>query len=78
MKKFVLINFIVPLLTACLFVSCDESVTDDKGVVQSVETTTAYGKKYHVEVRIKCSHSVLGYDLYTNTSYRVGDSIYIK
>ena len=82
MKKFILINFMVTLFTACLFVSCDEVVTDDKGVVRSIEATSShnsFGKKYRVEVRIhNGKYNTFEYTLYTNKSYRVGDSIFIK
>jgi hypothetical protein len=81
MKKSLLVNIVVVLITIFSFVSCDEVVTDDKGVVRCVETTeghTNYGKKYKVEVRIKSGRNTFDYTLYTNKSYRVGDSIYIK
>lgn len=81
MGKVWLLNIVVVFVTALSFVSCDEVVTDDKGVVRCVETTdghTSYGKKYKVEVRITSGYNIFNYTLYTNKSYRVGDSIYIK
>lgn len=82
MKKFWFLNIVVVFVTALSFVSCDEVVTDDKGVVRCVETTeghgTAYNKKYKVKVRITSRHNTFDYTLYTNKSYRVGDSIYIR
>ena len=81
MVKVWFLNIVILLVTALSFVSCDEVVTDDKGVVRCVETTeghTTYGKKYRVEVRIKSGYNNFDYTLYTNKSYRVGDSIYIK
>lgn len=83
MKKFVLFSFMVILCTALGFVSCDDVVvTDDKGVVDSVQSTYGYfnnnGKKYHVVVKIQNKRGVYEYELYTNKSYRVGDSIFIK
>jgi hypothetical protein len=81
MGKVRFLNIVVLLVTALSFVSCDEVVTDDKGVVWCVETTgkhTTYNKKYKVEVRITTKYNTFDYTLYTNKSYRVGDSIYIK
>jgi hypothetical protein len=81
MKKFWFLNIVVIFVTALSFVSCDECVTDDKGVVRCVETTEGhnnYGKKYKVDIRIKSGYNTFDYTLYTNKSYRVGDSVYIK
>ena len=79
-----LLNIFVALVTLCSLVSCDSNaeVTDDKGVVTAIEATNSYGKKYKANVRIvakKSKHTYyFEYTLYTNKSYRVGDSIFIK
>ena len=75
-----LLNIFVVLVTLCSLVSCDCEVTDDKGVVTSIESTTYYDKKYKANVRITFDNYPynLDYTLYTNKSYRVGDSIFIK
>lgn len=78
-----LLNIFVVLVTLCSLVSCDSNaeVTDDKGVVTAIETTNTYGKKYKANVRIVTKSKYIyyfEYTLYTNKSYRVGDSIFIK
>jgi hypothetical protein len=83
MKKMALLNIFVVLVTLCSLVSCDSNaeVTDDKGVVTAIEATNIYGKKYKANVRIvtKSKYTYyFEYTLYTNKSYRVGDSIFIK
>lgn len=82
MKKLLAFNILVMLFTACSFISCEEDVTDDKGIVQSIEVADCYNtykKKYKVEVKIALkSNFSTHYTLYTDKSYRVGDSIYIK
>ena len=84
MKGSSIINVILVLVMLCTLISCDNIVTDDKGIVTSIKSTSYYpsdnnaGKKYYVEVRIECKHEVIKYKLYTNKLYRVGDSIFIK
>ena len=72
-------NVVIGFMMLFSYVSCDnDDVTDDKGVVQSVSADKSYGKKYRVEVKIGSKWGVLRYTLYTDKSYRVGDSIFIK
>jgi len=81
MGKVRFLNIVIVFITVLSFVSCDEVVTDDKGVIRCVEATNgyaSYGKKYKVDVRIKTKYGKFDYTLYTNKSYRVGDSIFIK
>jgi hypothetical protein len=82
MKKLLAFNILVMLFTACSFISCEEDVTDDKGIVQSIEVAdnyNTYKKKYKVEVKITLKNNLSRhYTLYTDKSYRVGDSIFIK
>ena len=82
MKKLLAFNILVMLFTACSFISCDDVVTDDKGIVESIELAdnyAFYGKTYKAEVALKVKAGTTHrYTLYTNKSYRVGDSIFIK
>ena len=82
MKKIAFCNILITLITICSFISCDEVVTDDKGIVQSVEVADSYAfyKKYYkvgVKISLKSGYDK-EYTLYTDKSYRVGDSIFIK
>lgn len=82
MKKLLTLNVLMMIFTACSFISCEEDVTDDKGIVQSIEVADnydSYKKRYKVEVKITLkSNFSRHYTLYTDKSYRVGDSIFIK
>ena len=83
MKKLLTLNVLMMIFTACSFISCEEDVTDDKGIVQSIEVADNYDfykKRYKVEVEITLKSELYSrhYTLYTDKSYRVGDSIYIK
>ena len=65
------------LLSLC---SCEYKLTDDKGVVQSVKYNfEGDSDKYYYHVYVKGSAKLdVGYHLYTNTLYTVGDTIVIK
>ena len=84
MKKIIACNYIAAILVLCslINISCQEEVSDDKGVVQCVEVAdqhNLYKKKYKVDVKITLkSGYAISYTLYTDKSYRVGDSIFIK
>ena len=65
--------------TLILFTSCENQVTDGKGIVVSVRNCYQgeFGvRKYHVKVKI--DKDDLFYHLYTNQVYTVGDTIEIK
>ena len=56
MKKFLTLNVLMMLFTVCTLISCDDVVTDDKGIVESIELAdnyAFYGKTYKAEVALK-------------------------
>lgn len=81
MKKIWFLNIVVVFITTLSFVSCDEVITDDKGIVQYVETNDgafnnyAYTKKYCVGIKVKTKNYTKSYRLYTNKLFSVGDTI---
>lgn len=68
------------LLLAFCLCSCDEMMTDSEGVVQMVKYNDGGDSdKYYYHVYVSGgSKNGLGYHLYTNTKYSVGDKIVIK
>ena len=80
MKKIWFLNIVVVFITTLSFVSCDEVITDDKGIVQYVETTDgafnyAFTKKYCVGVKVQTKNYTKSYRLYTDKLFSVGDTI---
>lgn len=75
MRKILILLFAVFALS-----SCEESMTDEEGVVQMVEYNSEGNSDqhyYHVYVKGGTRYSQ-GYHLYTNTKYSIGDKIVIK
>ena len=82
MKRFIKLFLII--MAVFVFTACDNIVTDDKGVVISVNKVSendnyaSLEKKYVVVVEVQNKYRQFKYSLYTNQVYTVGDIIEFK